>query len=77
MAAERQENGLTQRETVGLALRKRQLDKRPWRDSRHSILPVSMLITLIQSKSFTFVFIVTRVADSTPRIWATWFAEGS
>ena len=52
MAAERQENGLTQREAVGLALRKRQSDKRPWRDSRHSILPVSMLDHLNSQQIF-------------------------
>lgn len=77
--AERQENSLTGREAVGLALRKCQLDKRPSRLDGQQVLDsaVSIWITLIHSKSFTFVFTVTRVADSTPRIWATWFAEGS
>jgi len=68
MAAEGSENGLTQREAVGLALRKRQLDSGRGGMAGTRFCRCPYWITLIQSKSFTFVFIVTRVADSTPRI---------
>ena len=59
--------------TLGLLERARQRMAEPWRHA--SCCSAIHRSTFAQSKSLTFVLTVTRVAATTPTMWATGFPE--